>query len=93
MQDTIPICPAQLSQHVALAALQQGRSWVDARVAGLLGNRAAISAALEPLRSAGLPIAGGEGAIYFWARLPPGPSPEEFCDIDPITLHTMLSFC
>jgi aromatic aminotransferase len=37
VQDTIPICPSQLSQMVALAALQEGREWVSARVKELQG--------------------------------------------------------
>ena len=39
VQDTIPICPPQLSQHVALHALEEGRSWVKDRLRTLLGNR------------------------------------------------------
>ena len=39
VQDTIPICPPQLSQHVALAALQAGRRWVQQQVASVLPNR------------------------------------------------------
>ena len=31
-QDTIVICPAVVSQKVALGALQPGRAWVDERV-------------------------------------------------------------
>jgi len=76
MQDTIPICPTQTSQAVALAALTApgaGRQWVDRQVLSLAGNRAAVAAALAPLAAAG----GGAspasaGAIYLWAKLPPG---------------------
>lgn len=68
-QDTIPICAAQLSQHAALGALEAGRGWVAERVAGLAENRAALAGALRPL---GPGAAGGEGAIYLWARLPAG---------------------
>ena len=39
VQDTIPICPTQISQVVAEGALQAGRSWVTERVQGLLDNR------------------------------------------------------
>jgi hypothetical protein len=48
------------------------------QVAALAPNRAAIADALSPLQAAataaGAPpaVAGGEGAIYFWARLPAG---------------------
>jgi len=92
VQDTIPICPSTLSQHVALAALQHGGEWVASHVADLMTNREAISAALQPLReaasrhqppaaadgsssggsSSSAGVFGGEGAIYFWARLPRG---------------------
>jgi katanin p60 ATPase-containing subunit A1 len=71
-QDTIPICAAQLSQHVALGALEAGPAWVAARVAGLAANRAALIDALSPLGALGSGVAGGEGAIYLWATLPPG---------------------
>ena len=37
VQDTIPICPAQLSQHMALEAARAGRPWVQQRVADLAG--------------------------------------------------------
>ena len=72
MQDTIPVCPTQLSQHLALGAVGAGRAWVAERVDGLAPNRAAVLAALEPLGGLGRGVAGGEGAIYFWAALPPG---------------------
>ncbi|GBF95700.1 aspartate aminotransferase [Raphidocelis subcapitata] len=84
VQDTIPICPPTLSQHVALAALTGGGDWVRSNIAALAPNRAAIADALSPLAAAaeaeaaagGRPaagaVAGGEGAIYFWGRLPAG---------------------
>jgi aspartate/methionine/tyrosine aminotransferase len=79
-QDTVPVCAAQLSQRVALTALTAGgegegggaaggEAWVAARVAGLAPNRAAARAALAPL---GAGVSGGEGAIYYFARLPEG---------------------
>lgn len=37
VQDTIPICPAQISQLVALEALKEGRGWVTERVQQLEG--------------------------------------------------------
>lgn len=37
VQDTIPICPTQVSQTLALEALQEGRQWVNEHVAGLQG--------------------------------------------------------
>ena len=39
VQDTIPICPPQLSQYVALGALQAGRPWVAAQLESIMGNR------------------------------------------------------
>ena len=81
IQDTVPICAPQLSQRVALAALEgegAGAAWVSARVAGLEGNREAVKAALAPLDTFAAEEEGGEssalgaarGAIYLWSRLP-----------------------
>lgn len=39
VQDTIPICPPQLSMEVALQATKEGRSWVTQRIQGILQNR------------------------------------------------------
>ena len=40
VQDTIPICPPQLSQHVALAAATRaGSPWVKQQLASILPNR------------------------------------------------------
>ncbi len=39
VQDTIPICPPQLSQHVALGAVEAGRSWVDTQVETIIANK------------------------------------------------------
>eukprot|EP00884_Botryococcus_braunii_P017072 jgi/Botrbrau1/4048/Bobra.152_3s0007.2 len=71
VQDTIPICPPQLSQVVALGAVQEGRPWVLQRLQTILPNRELLLDALSPLGSLGNGIAGGEGAIYLWAKLPP----------------------
>ena len=43
VQDTIPICPPQLSQYVALGALQAGRPWVAAQLESIMGNRCAAA--------------------------------------------------
>jgi Aminotransferase class I and II len=40
VQDTIPICPTQVSQKLALEALSEGRTWVTDQVAGLQGAQA-----------------------------------------------------
>lgn len=39
VQDTIPICPSQLSQYVALAAVKAGRSWVDTQINTIIANK------------------------------------------------------
>lgn len=70
MQDTVAVCCTQLSQHIALAALQHGGDYLQQQVEGLSSNKAAIADALSPLGSAGKGWVGGEGAIYFWAKLP-----------------------
>lgn len=41
VQDTIPICPPQLSQLVAFGAVQAGRGWVAQQLQTILGNRSA----------------------------------------------------
>ncbi|EFN55891.1 hypothetical protein CHLNCDRAFT_94487 [Chlorella variabilis] len=70
VQDTIPVCPTQISQYVALGAVEAGRQWVEEQVGGLAGNRAALIDALSPLGTSN--IVGGEGAIYLFAKLPDG---------------------
>ena len=86
VQDTVPICAPQLSQRVALAALEgpgAGASWVAERVKGLEGNRAAVKAALAPLdalaaaeeqeetgKESSSALGAAQGAIYLWSRLP-----------------------
>ncbi|GAB4819316.1 hypothetical protein N2152v2_006362 [Parachlorella kessleri] len=77
IQDTVIVCATQLSQWVALGALEAGRGWVESQVHGLEGNRAAIIDALTPLGTLGSGVGGGEGAIYLWARLPPGCEDDE----------------
>jgi len=77
VQDTVPICPTQVSMHVALQAVQEGRPWVRQQLTSLLGNREALLGALSPLGSPGNGVARSEGAIYLWARLPEGCSDDE----------------
>lgn len=74
VQDTVAVCASQLSQHIALAALQQGDSYLQEQLAGLETNQAFIEDALSPLGSAGHGWVGGEGAIYYWAKLPAAPT-------------------
>jgi aspartate/methionine/tyrosine aminotransferase len=70
VQDTIPICPTQLSQLVAEVALQEGREWVTERVRTLTHNRQLALDALSVLGEGA--VAATEGAIYFFAQLPDG---------------------
>eukprot|EP00873_Tetraselmis_striata_P044831 jgi/Tetstr1/465095/TSEL_009823.t1 len=77
VQDTIPICPTQVSMHMALGAVNAGREWVAAHVRSLEPNRQAILDALSPLGTPGKGVVGGEGAIYIWAKLPADCGPDE----------------
>jgi len=81
VQDTIPICPTQISQHVALGALEAGAPWIADRVKLLETNRSRAVAALAPLGQDN--AIKSEGAIYLWYALPPmlltfRPSPPPF---------------
>ncbi|PNW88952.1 hypothetical protein CHLRE_01g051800v5 [Chlamydomonas reinhardtii] len=70
VQDAVCICAPAPSQALALEALgAEGRQYVDALIAPLKANRDLLRAALAPLEPH---VAGGEGAIYLWARLPLG---------------------
>jgi katanin p60 ATPase-containing subunit A1 len=70
VQDTIIVCAPQMSQQLALAALREGDEYVQQGIAGLSHNRELIADALSPLGARGHGWVGGEGAIYYWARLP-----------------------
>ena len=62
-----------MSQLVALHALNEGRPWVEKRVRELVfSNRQVVMEAVAPLANAGIPVHGGDGAIYLWAGLPRG---------------------
>ncbi|KAK9809123.1 hypothetical protein WJX72_009699 [[Myrmecia] bisecta] len=76
VQDTVPICASLLSQHVALGALKLGRQWVLDNVATIRSNRELLLDALSPLGRLGSGVY-GDGAIYLWARLPPGCEDDE----------------
>ena len=41
-QDTIPICPAQINQRIALGALQAGSKWVAQQTPSILPSRYAL---------------------------------------------------
>jgi len=64
-QDTIPICPTQISERVAIGALKAGRKWVEEKLPVVCKNRDLIRRSLEPLK-----VVGGQGAIYLLAKLP-----------------------
>ena len=81
VQDTIPIGPPRLSQHVALGALRQGSSsastgsydpsskeWVYRKYATLDASRACILEALSALPR----CIGGSGSMYVLGKLPDG---------------------
>lgn len=69
-QDTIPICANLVGQYAALAALEEGREWVQTKVDTLMENLRLAFDALSPLGKGS--VKGGEGAIYLWAKLPEG---------------------
>lgn len=58
VQDSIPICAAQLSQHIALRALADGGEYVKSNIASLAANRAMVLDAMAPLGRLGDGIAG-----------------------------------
>lgn len=49
VQDTVPICPTQVSMHVALQAVQEGRPWVRQQLTTLMGNRCDTVAVLTKI--------------------------------------------
>jgi aromatic aminotransferase len=84
VQDTIPICVVQISQQAALGALEAGSPWVNEQVQGLDVNKQVILDALKPVGTLGNGIAGGEGAIYLWAKLPKG------CENDTLVVEWLV---
>lgn len=68
IQDTLLICPPLVSQHVAVAALQAGRSYCDGHVSRLTGMRTLVR---EALSQPGLPCDVPEafGAFYYFLRV------------------------
>ena len=68
-QDTIAICPAQISQRFALGAMGPGRSWIEAQVGGLAEQKAIVLDALHSTIGEGA-VRGGSGAIYLFCKLP-----------------------
>ena len=71
-QDTIPICPTIISQHVALGALQDaGSSWVRSKLKDVVQNQKLLRSVLVDVVGESN-VWGGQGAIYLFARLPSG---------------------
>ena len=68
-QDTIPICPTIISQHVALGALAAGKTWVGTKLKDVVLNQQLIRSVLEEVCGE-QNVWGGQGAIYFFVRLP-----------------------
>jgi len=68
IQDTILVCPPLVSQHVAVAALQVGRSFCDSHVARLNGMRTMMA---EALGQAGVPcdVPAALGGFYYFLRV------------------------
>jgi len=67
VQDTVLICPPQLSQRAALAALAVEPSWLAERLASLRPRRRQLLAAVAEARSTGLDLsllAEPDGAFY-----------------------------
>ena len=67
VQDTVLICPPQLNQHAARAALAAGPNWCAPRIAALAQLRLQLLAAVEAQQSQGLPVrllGQPDGAFY-----------------------------
>mmetsp|Transcript_9178 Transcript_9178/g.26465 ORF Transcript_9178/g.26465 Transcript_9178/m.26465 type:complete len:210 (+) Transcript_9178:64-693(+) len=83
VQDTLVICPPGLSQRVALGCLEAGSAWVadDTRLGSVRRNRAAVKTALTSLLGESN-VKGGDGAIYFFCRLPQHIPASQLTDTD-----------
>uniref|UniRef100_A0A7S0DSD0 Aminotransferase class I/classII large domain-containing protein n=1 Tax=Amorphochlora amoebiformis TaxID=1561963 RepID=A0A7S0DSD0_9EUKA len=65
VQDTIPICPTQISEHVGIGALRAGRTFVEGKLESIRANRKMLLEALKPLK-----VVESKGAIYLFVKLP-----------------------
>lgn len=81
IQDTVLICPPLVSQHVAAAALQVGRSYCNDHVARLNGIRTMMA---EKLSQPGVPcdVPPALGAFYYFLRV--------HTSMDPLTMTERL---
>ncbi len=68
IQDTILICPPLISQFAALAALQVGRSYCEAKLTVIRDVRQIVLQALEPIRSI-VETPPAQGAFYCLLKL------------------------
>ena len=73
VQDTVLICPPQVSQRAALAALEAGPAWCRPRIAALGERRRQLLAAVAAAREGGLAVellGSPDGAFYGLLRVP-----------------------
>jgi len=73
VQDTVLICPPQVSQRAALAALEAGPTWCRPHIAALGQRRRQLLAALAKARAGGLAVellGPPDGAFYGLLRFP-----------------------
>lgn len=87
VQDTIPICPARISQVAALGALKAGRLWVKNQVSTLDTGRGAILEAMSPMEI----IMGGSGAMYVMGKLNDGIDDQVCSKSSVSTLYLVLT--
>jgi aspartate/methionine/tyrosine aminotransferase len=85
LQDTIPICPPILSQHVALASAAMGRAWVQQQLGDVQENKTQLRSMLTQVLGEAN-VYGGEGAIYLMARLPSAASGAPADDVEAVRM-------
>jgi aspartate/methionine/tyrosine aminotransferase len=68
VQDTIVICPPVISQFAAVGALEAGRDWCRARIAGFNHVRASVVEQLGAIRDICSPPS-SQGALYFLLQI------------------------
>ncbi|KEF42219.1 MAG: aspartate aminotransferase [Cyanobium sp. CACIAM 14] len=79
VQDTVLICPCQVSQRAALAALEAGPAWCGPLIAALGERRRQLLAAVSAAQRGGLPVellGPPDGAFYGLLRFPTAPGGE-----------------
>ncbi len=79
IQDTVIICPPAVSQYAALGALQEGRAFVQDKVAKLAKTRESVKRDLQLLQAEGLAdVPDAAGALYFLLRLKSSLTPFDY---------------